>query len=70
MAAHILAPSITSLINKSIETSTFPSNFKVHPIHKNGIRSDPSNYRPISILPSISKIFEKTYKYASYGFRK
>lgn len=32
---------------------------KVFPIFKSGSKSDPSNYRPISILPTISKIFEK-----------
>ena len=52
MASDILAPSIASLINTSIETSTFPSNLKVakiHPIYKSGSKADPSNYRPISI---------------------
>ena len=71
LAAHILAPSFTSLINKSIETSTFPSNLKVakiHPIHKNGNKSDPSNYRPISILPIISKLFEKHINKHHMGF--
>lgn len=32
---------------------------KIYPIHKSGPKSDPTNYRPISILPTISKIFEK-----------
>ena len=31
----------------------------LYPIHKDGSKSDPVNYRPISILPTISKIFKK-----------
>ena len=59
---HILSPSIAALINKSILTGIFPDQLKlamVFPIHKNGSKSDPANYRPISILPTISKIFER-----------
>ena len=40
----------------------FPSEWKIArvvPLHKKGSRSDLDNYRPISILPVISKIFEK-----------
>ena len=62
LAAHSLSPVITDLINKSIDSGSFPSqmkNAKVFPIYKGGQKSDPSNYRPISILPTISKIFEK-----------
>ena len=62
MACDIIAPSITDLINKSIITGRFPNQLKqakVYPIFKNGAKDDPSNYRPISILPTISKIFEK-----------
>ena len=62
MAAGVLAPSITALINKSIDSSCFPSQLKIakiFPIHKSGPKSDPSNYRPISILPTISKLFER-----------
>ena len=57
-----LSPSIAALINKSILTGKFPYKLKiakVFPISKSGSKSDPCNYRPISILPTISKIFER-----------
>ena len=71
LAANILSPSIAMLINKSVLTGTFPSelkNAKVYPIHKGGDKTDPSNYRPISILPTISKIFEKHVNQHLMGF--
>ena len=40
----------------------FPEKWKiaqVTPLHKEGVRNDINNYRPISILPTLSKIFEK-----------
>ena len=71
MAAGVLAPSITALINKSIDSSCFPSQLKIakiFPIHKSGPKSDPSNYRPISILPTISKLFERHINKHLMGF--
>ena len=62
LACDVLSKSIAALINKSITTGQFPDKLKiakVFPIFKNGDKTDPSNYRPISILPTISKIFEK-----------
>ena len=50
------------LINTSIKTVIFPFQLKqakVHPIFKAGSKSDPFNLRLISILPTVSKIFEK-----------
>ena len=53
---------LTLIINQSLETGIFPNAFKtskVIPIYKKGEKANLSNYRPISILPAISKIFER-----------
>ena len=63
LASAVLSPSITALINKSIENGTFPDQLKMaklYPIHKGGSKSDPANYRAISILPTIQKISKNT----------
>ena len=57
-----LVQPITYLVNLSIKHAVVPSVWKVAvvtPIFKSGIKSDISNYRPISILPIVSKIAEK-----------
>lgn len=57
----LLAPLISSLINDCFDQGSFPSILKcarIVPIHKAGDRLTPSNYRPISILLSLSEIFE------------
>ena len=60
--ANVLAKPISALCNLSISQGVFPSTCKVaklKPIFKKGKKTDPSNYRPISLLPSISKIIER-----------
>lgn len=62
MSAPIIAPYLTYLFNKSLLDSKFPNQYKtakVIPIFKSGNKEDPCNYRPISILPTVSKILEK-----------
>ena len=62
----VLIPYLTCIINTSIVTGTFPSLWKqaiVVPIHKTGDENEPHNYRPISILPVVSKILEKVIAY-------
>lgn len=53
---------LSYLINDSFQNGFFPNELKIAkvcPIYKNGPKNILSNYRPISILPSISKIYEK-----------
>jgi hypothetical protein len=57
----IVAPFLTDIFNSFILSNSFPSIFKIAqliPLFKSGDASNPSNYRPISILPNLSKIFE------------
>ena len=62
LSKHIIAPVLTSIFNNCIAAGIYPDALKVAkviPIHKSGDTSNPSNYRPISVLPHFSKIFEK-----------
>lgn len=61
---EILTPVLTKVINQSINESIFPIALKtaiVKPIHKSEDKLQVSNYRPISILPTISKVFKKKW---------
>ena len=60
--AKDLTPSVTQLINASLTSSELPSPLKlatVSPIFKNGDPSLATQYRPISLLPRVSKLLEK-----------
>ena len=61
ISAEISNP-LSDLINLSFQTGVFPSILKlskVIPVFKKGSALQPSNYRPISLLSNIDKIFEK-----------
>lgn len=50
------------IINLTLETGIFPDDLKkaiIKPLYKKGNKTNLSNYRPIALLPTFSKIFEK-----------
>ena len=62
ISLQFLENSIAMLFNTSLETSNFPDIWKISrvaPIHKEGDKSEKSNYLPISVLPVISRLFER-----------
>lgn len=70
---HIFAIPLSILFSNSINTGKFPELFKhaiVVPIHKKGPKDELSNYRPISLLNTSSKIFEKLMKKFLMNFLK
>jgi hypothetical protein len=61
MAQQEITNPITKLVNKSIDSSIFPADLKsaqVSPLYKKNNALEKGNYRPVSVLPCISKIFE------------
>jgi hypothetical protein len=62
---------LTFLINLSFETVIFPEKLKnavVIPIHKSGSFALPSNFRPISLISTFAKIYEKIMKQKMLSF--
>ena len=60
--APALLSSLTLIINQSLMTGIFPSALKIAkvvPLHKKDSTVSMDNYRPVSLLTSISKVFEK-----------
>ncbi|XDV43619.1 hypothetical protein PO909_012067 [Leuciscus waleckii] len=62
LSSHVLAFPLCDLFNLSLSTCSIPLMWKfakVIPIHKGGDSMDVNNYRPISIISNVAKIFEK-----------
>ena len=62
IAAEVLKTHMATLFNYLVNQDIFPNNLKIalmHPIHKGTSKLVCSNYRLISILPILSKIYEK-----------
>lgn len=60
--SHLIANNLSICFNKLLSEGIFPQTLKiakVMPIFKSGPKTEPGNYRPISVLPIMSKILEK-----------
>ena len=72
-AAPAIAEPLTRIFNMSIATDRFPMEWKaarVTPIFKKGQRTMLDNYRPISILPVVSKLMERILYDQMYDYLK
>ena len=61
-SAMVTAETFQQLFNQALTTGEFPSNLKnadVTPVFKKNNPLTKENYRPVSVLPIISKVFEK-----------
>lgn len=71
VVAYIAEP-LSMCINLCLEEGTFPSFLKISkvvPIFKSGDRCNPANYRPVSLVPILAKIFENViFNQLSYFF--
>ena len=62
IAAPVIYKNLTDLFNLSITSGVFPSDWKiakVSPLFKSGDLNNANNYRPISVLPTIARVFER-----------
>ena len=69
--ADLIAEPMCSIFNQSIRSGIFPQEWKcakVIPLFKEGNHSDLNNYRPISIVPIVAKVFERIIYDQVYGY--
>ena len=62
MISKEIAPSLRTIFNTSIETAAWPETWKRGtwtPVFKKDDKHDTSNYRPVTVLPVVGKIYKK-----------
>ena len=60
--ASVIAPSLCKIFNKSLQLGPLPSDWKLAngvPVQKKGKKDHVENYCPISLIPIVSKVFER-----------
>ena len=74
MFSPVVSPFFAKLVNKSMCSGIFPNSLKIAkitPLYKGGCMQNTSSYRPISLLSSLRKVFEKVlYSRLSSLFEK
>ena len=69
----VIAPTVTFLVNLSLSTGSVPDEWKkarIVPLYKSGGQENMDNYRPISMLPVLSKILEKVVNFQLQQYLK
>ena len=69
--SEVLADTLQNLFNDMLKTSNFPDNLKladITPVFRKKNTLHKVNYRPVSVLPSISKVFEKLMQKKISGY--
>ena len=63
LTRQAIVPSVCHIINLSLQSNKFPTKWKIAkvvPLYKGkGNKLDPKNYRPVAILPILSKVLER-----------
>ena len=73
MLLWLLPGPLTQIVNASLSQGTVPSEWKyakVTPLYKKGMSTDMDNYRPISVLPVVSKVLERVVHHQLHSFLK
>ena len=68
---NVIGHIILNLVNASLTRGTVPESWKislVYPIHKGGALDDPAQFRPISVVPLVSKITERVVQEQLYMY--
>lgn len=69
-AVEIITKPLTKIINTSLEQGSVPDDLKtarITPIFKSGNKQELDNYRPISVLPVVSKLLERAVHIQLYA---
>ena len=71
LSSSIVGPSLAYIFKSCIDAKIFPNEWKIAkviPLFKKGSKRELGNYRPISVLPLVSKVFEKIIYYQLYDY--